>query len=66
VGKFSENSEVVVQVEVLDHGALWEMIMNGNIEPLFTAFASFLFGPFSLDLAALPCENKNNAWHFEF
>jgi hypothetical protein len=41
------------------------VIIDGNIAPLFTAFATLFLRPLYLDLTAIPSKDQDDARHFE-
>lgn len=55
-----------MQIKVLDHGTLGEMVMYGDVNPLLTAFPALFLRPLNFDFTAIPGEDEQNAGHFEF
>ena len=66
LGQLPRYRQFIMQMQVLYHWALWQMIMYWYINPFFAALPSLLLRPLSLDLTSLPAENQQNAWHLKF
>lgn len=41
------------------------MIMETDVQPFFARFCIFILRPFSFDFATFPCEDEDDARHFE-